>query len=96
MNTIPMGVASTMILVSLCGAKYSIAVAAESLALTLLNEATCYCFHFQVESLGVSLRSRSVVVLSHAEERAEFCWIALFRSILKRFDFLGIGDETVC
>ena len=51
----PMGLASTMILVSLYGEKYGIAVGAESAALTLMNASVCGCSHFQVASLHVSL-----------------------------------------
>ena len=52
----PTGFASTMILVSLYGEKYGIAVVGESEALTLLNASGCGCSHFQVASLHVNLQ----------------------------------------
>ena len=58
----PTRLPSTMILVSLCGEKYGIAVAGESAALTLFNASVCGCSHFQVASLRVSLQRGSVMV----------------------------------
>ena len=59
---IPMGLASTVIVVSLYGEKCGIAVAGERAALTLLNTSVSGCSHFQVASLRVSLQSTSVMV----------------------------------
>ena len=58
----PTGFASTMILVSLYGEKYCIAVAGESAALTLLNASVCGCCHFEVASLHVNMQRGSVMV----------------------------------
>ena len=66
----PTGLASTMILVSLCGINYGIAVASESAALTLLNALICEYSHFQVVSVRVSFRSGSVMVAKFGMKRA--------------------------
>ena len=59
----PTGLASTMILVSLYGEKYGIAVTGENAALALLNASVCGCSHFQVATLRMSLRRGSVMVV---------------------------------
>ena len=69
MPAMPTRLASRMILVSLCGTKYVIAVATESAALTLLNASIYGCFHFLVVLLRVCLRSGSVMVAKFWMER---------------------------
>ena len=101
----PTRLASTMILVSLYGEEYTIAVAAESAALTLLNASSCGYPHFQVASLRVSLRRGLVIcgkvpdetgaVLGHAEKGTQLSRISRFSRVLQRFNFLRSGGGTI-
>ena len=98
---IPAGLASTMILVSLYGEKYGIAVTGENATLALLNASVCGCSHFQVATLRMSLRRGSVMVVQFRMKRALY-WRYRERTQLSRisrlshvFKFLRGGGETI-